>query len=192
MLRTLKHGCMILLASAIAQGSLAANYMIDKEGMHAAINFKIKHLGYSWLTGRFNDFEGSFSYDKKNVTASKINITIDVASIDSNHTLRDKHLRGDEFLDVAKFPTSSFVSKKIAANGEGKLTIVGDFTLHGVTRELTIDAHEIGEGKDPWGGYRHGFSGSTTIALKDYGINFNLGPASTHVELELHVEGVRQ
>lgn len=75
----------------------AADYIVDKAGAHAFIQFKIKHLGYSWLLGRFNDFDGTFSYDKEQPEASKINIVIQTASIDSNHAERDKHLRGDDF-----------------------------------------------------------------------------------------------
>ena len=73
----------------------------------------------------------------------------------------------------------------------GKAELKGDFTLMGVTKNITIDVTEIGGGKDPWGGIRQGFSGTTRFALKDYGINYNLGPASTHVELTLDIEGVR-
>lgn len=192
MFRSFKKASMILLLLSTAQAVLAADYIIDKKGMHTAINFKIKHLGYSWLSGRFNNFEGSFSYDEKNPAASKVSVTIDPASIDSNHELRDKHLRGDDFLNVAKYPSAGFVSTKITPKGEGKLEIAGTLTLHGVSKSVVIDAYEIGAGKDPWGGYRHGFSGTTSIALKDFGIDYDLGPASTTVELELHVEGIRK
>lgn len=174
--------------------ALAADYVIDTEGAHASINFEIQHLGYSWLLGRFNDFEGTFSYDPEDVAASKVNVTIDPSSVDSNHAERDKHLRGSDFLHVEKYPEASFVSTgitNIEDDGE-EFDIVGDLTLHGVTKEITIEVEKVGEGKDPWGGYRAGFEGSTEIRLKDFGIDYNLGPASEVVELELHVEGVRQ
>jgi len=184
-----------LLATAFAATLLtpltnAADYIIDHKGAHASVNFKIKHLGYSWLTGRFDNFNGKFSYDAANVSASKLNITIDTSSINSNHAERDKHLRSDDFLDVNEFSKAKFVSSSISGTDE-KLLVKGMFTFHGVSKEITIDAEKIGEGQDPWGGYRAGFSGTTRIALKDFGIKTNLGPASTHVELSFHIEGVK-
>lgn len=170
----------------------AADYVIDTQGAHASINFKVQHLGYSWLTGRFDKFDGSFSYDAANVAASKIEVNIDTTSINSNHAERDKHLKTDDFLDVNKFNTAKFVSTKVTDKGDGKLAIAGTFTFHGVSKDIVIDAQTIGEGKDPWGGYRVGFSGTTTIALTDFAIKNNLGPASNNVQLNLYIEGIKQ
>lgn len=188
----------LLLATAITGSALmasfanAATYDIDNEGAHASINFKIQHLGYSWLTGRFNDFDGSFEYDAAKPAASAINVTIDTTSLDSNHADRDKHLKGSDFLDVKKYPTATFKSTGFKSTGEGKGDMTGEFMLHGVTKTITIPVERIGEGNDPWGGYRAGFSGTTTLKLSDYGIDYDLGPASSTVEIELHVEGKRQ
>lgn len=170
----------------------AADYIIDTKGAHASINFKIQHLGYSWLTGRFDKFGGSFSYDESNIAASKIEVNIDTSSINSNHAERDKHLRTGDFLDVSSFANAKFVSTSVADKGDGKLAITGQLSLHGVTKEIVIDAETIGEGKDPWGGYRVGFSGTTTIALTDFAIKMDLGPASKTVKLNLHIEGIKQ
>ena len=182
----------LLIVSSAASTAMAENYIIDTKGAHAFIQFKIKHLGYSWLYGRFNTFDGQFSYDEKNPAAASVSVNIDAASLDSNHAERDKHLRGKDFLDVKKFPKSSFVSTSFEEKADGKVIIRGNFTLHGVTKEITIDAEHIGNGTDPWGGYRRGFAGSTTFALKDFNINYNLGPASKEVEILLSVEGIRQ
>lgn len=187
-----------LLASTFAASTLlsgvthAADYIIDREGVHAAINFKVQHLGYSWLTGRFNNFNGTFSYEKDKADAAQIKVVIQTASLDSNHSERDKHLKGDDFLDVGKYPTSTFTSTEYKAIDETSGTLTGEFTLHGITKTISFPVEKIGEGDDPWGGYRAGFSGTTRLKLADYGIDYNLGPASTHVELELHIEGVRQ
>jgi len=170
----------------------AADYIIDNKGAHASINFKIKHLGYSWLTGRFDKFDGKFSYDPANVSASKIEVNIDTSSVNSNHAERDKHLRSDDFLDVSAFANAKFVSESVTKKPGDKLEVKGVLTLHGVSKTITIDAQAVGEGKDPWGGYRAGFSGTTTIALTDFAIKMNLGPASTHVQLDLHIEGKKQ
>lgn len=180
-----------LLMSATAPAH-AADYTIDTKGAHAFIQFRIKHLGYSWLYGRFNDFEGSFSYDPDKPEASTVSVDIDVASIDSNHAERDKHLRGDDFLDVEKYPTAKFVSTSFTPTGDDTAELKGELTLRGITKPITIAVTEIGAGKDPWGGYRQGFTGRTEFALKDFGIDYDLGPASRTVELILDVEGIAQ
>ncbi|KUJ74882.1 hypothetical protein AVO42_05780 [Thiomicrospira sp. XS5] len=169
-----------------------ANYQIDTKGMHASVNFKIQHLGYSWLTGRFDQFGGTFVYDSEKPSNSKVDVSIDTDSVNTNHAERDKHLRSGDFLDVKKFPKATFVSTDITENADKTLTVKGDLTLHGVTKPIEIQASKVGEGKDPWGGYRAGFTGTTLIKLADYGITYNLGPASTEVYFQLNLEGVRQ
>jgi len=170
----------------------AADYVIDTEKAHAFIQFRIKHLGYSWLLGRFNDFDGSFSYDEADPAASSVEVTIRTASIDSNHAERDKHLRGKEFLEVDKFPQATFVSTGFTENDDKSAVLTGNLMLHGVTRPVNIAVKPIGHGPDPWGGKRRGFEGSTTLKLADYDIDFDLGPAAREVELFLSVEGIEQ
>ncbi|MBM7062335.1 YceI family protein [Pseudomonas sp. UL073] len=172
--------------------AMAADYIIDKEGQHAFVNFKISHLGYSWLYGTFRDFDGSFSFDAKNPEASKVKVTINTASVDSNHAERDKHLRSKDFLNVDKNPTATFESTAVKSTGQGTADITGNLTLNGVTKPVVIAAKFVGEGKDPWGGYRAGFEGSTTLKLKDFDVQKDLGPASQDVQLIISVEGVRQ
>lgn len=174
-------------------GSLqAADYIVDKEGQHAFINFKTGHLGFSMLHGRFNDFDGTFTWDEAKPEASKVNVTINTASVDSNHAERDKHLRSDDFLDTSKHPQATFVSTGVEMTGENTANVTGDLTLNGVTKPVVLDTRFIGEGEDPWGGYRAGFEGTTSIKMKDYDISMDLGPAAAEVELVLSIEGVRQ
>jgi len=181
-----------LLGSTLAPGwAQAEDYVIDTKGGHAFVQFRIQHLGYSWLYGRFNDFSGTFSYDEKDPAASKVEVVIKTASVDSNHAERDKHVRADDILNVAKYPEARFKSVTYKPTGPGKATLTGELTLHGVTKPITIDVTEIGHGKDPWFGYRRGFEGTTRLKLKDYDIQRDLGPASGEVELTLSVEGVR-
>lgn len=182
----------LLALSLVSTNLMADEYVIDKKGMHAFIQFKIAHLGYSWLWGRFNDFDGHFTYDKNDPNASKIEVTINTKSIDSNHAERDKHLRNDEFLDVEKYPQSKFISTSFTLNEDGTGELKGDFTLHGVTKPIVIAVKRIGEGDDPWGGYRVGFEGITRIAMADYGITRDLGPASAEMDIILAIEGVRK
>ena len=181
-----------LVTAALLPTANAADYIIDSKGAHASINFKIQHLGYSWLTGRFDKFGGTFNYDAENIAASKIEVNIDTASVNSNHAERDKHLKSDDFLAVSAFSNAKFVSNSVTDKGDGKLAIAGTLTLHGVSKDIVIDAQKVGEGKDPWGGYRVGFSGTTNIGLTDFAIKMNLGPASNNVQLNLYIEGIKQ
>ncbi|MFK5894224.1 MAG: YceI family protein [Pseudomonadota bacterium] len=182
----------LLALSIVTTNVMADDYVIDKTGMHASIQFKISHLGYSWLWGRFNNFGGTFNYDKNKPEASKIEVTINTNSLDSNHAERDKHLRSDDFLDVSKYPKAKFTSTSFTQKADGSGILKGDFSLHGVTKPIIINVQTIGEGKDPWGGYRIGFSGTSRIALADYDIAMNLGPASQELDLIFSIEGVRK
>ena len=169
----------------------AAEYVIDGTGagMHSSVNFRASHVGISALWGRFNDITGHFTYDPANVAASSIMVDIDPASLDTNHEARDTHLKTSDYLDVEKFPTAGFVSTAIADKGDGKFTVTGNFTLHGVTREITFNAVRTGEGETPFGDYRAGFEGEVVLDLADYGIN--VAPIS-ELSLWLAIEGIRQ
>lgn len=180
----------LLLGLAVAFPVAAADYKIDDT--HSFIQFRIQHLGFSWLYGRFNTLEGSYSYDEAKPADAKIKVNIDAASIDTNHAERDKHLRSEEFFYVDKYPKATFVSTGYKATGKGKGILSGNLTLRGVTKPVSIDVTQIGAGDDPWGGYRRGFSGTTSITLADFGIPYNLGPAARSAELMLTVEGIRQ
>jgi len=180
---------LLLLSSATA---FADNYQIDSKGMHASINFKIQHLGYSWLTGRFNTFDGKLTYDADKPNSASIEVNIDTSSIDSNHAERDKHLRSDDFLDVSKYPKATFKSTSYQSTSATTGVMKGNLTLHGVTKPLQLQVTKIGEGKDPWGGYRVGFQASTSFDRTDFGVSKNLGPKSNKVDLDLHIEGVKK
>lgn len=182
----------LIAALALPLQAAEEHYKIDTEGSHAFIEFRIQHLGYSWLYGRFNDFEGSFVYDTGDPSNSSVEVDIDPASVDTNHERRDDHLRNEDFLHVTEYPEAGFKSTAFRKTGEDSYVMTGDLTLHGVTREIEIDVEQTGAGKDPWGGYRRGFLGTTTLTLADFGIDYDLGPASKEVELTLSVEGIRQ
>ncbi len=179
-----------LLATSLP--AQAQRYVIDTKGAHAFIQFKIPHLGYSMLLGRFNTFEGEFTYDEDNPGAAKIAVDIDVQSIDSNHAERDKHLRGRDFLAVDEYPSARFESTSFKELGGNQAEMTGNLTLRGVTKPISIAVNHIGHGPDPWGGYRRGFEGRTTLKLADFGIDYNLGPASREVDLYLSIEGIRE
>jgi len=171
--------------------AMAADYKIDKEGQHAFINFKISHLGFSYIYGTFKDWDGKFSFDSKNPEASKINVTVKTASVDTNQAERDKHIRTPDFLDVSKFPEATFVSTSVKSTGTDTADVTGDLTLHGVTKSVVVAAHFLNEGKDPWGGERAAFEGTTTLKLKDFNIQKDLGPKTQDFELIISFEGVK-
>lgn len=182
----------IVAGATLSTSAMAADYIVDTKGAHASINFKVSHLGYSWLEGRFDQFDGQFSYDESKPEASTVSININPASVSTNHAERDKHIRSDDFLDVEKYPSASFKSTGFKANANGGATVTGELTLHGVTKPVELAVSKIGEGKDPWGGYRAGFTGTTEFKMKDFGITKNLGPASETVYMTMHVEGIKQ
>ncbi|MGC9492755.1 MULTISPECIES: YceI family protein [Vibrio] len=178
---------MALLSSV---GAHAADYVIDTKGAHASVNFKVSHLGYSFIKGRFNQFDGVFSYDGKDLSNSSVTVNVDTRSLDSNHAERDKHLRSDDFINASKYSTATFVSNKVVDNGDGQFDIMGDLSLHGQTKPIIINAELIGEGTDPWGGERVGFVGTTRLELADFAIKV-MGDSS-YVDMELHVEGIKK
>lgn len=177
-----------------ADKSQTERYVFDVKGAHAFVQFRIKHLGYSWLYGRFNKFDGEFLYNEQDPSKTSFSATIDMTSLDSNHNERDKHLRSKDFLDVSAHPTAKFQSTGYVATGKNTGDLKGNLTLFGKTQPVVIKAEHVGGGKDPWGGYRQGFEGKLTIKPADFGKNFvpRLGQDSEQVELILTVEGIRQ
>ena len=120
-----------------------------------------------------------------------INITIDTGSIDSNHAERDKHLRSAEFLDTSKFPRATFKSMGYKGDASGGV-LTGELSFHGVTKTIAFPVKKVGEGDDPWGGYRAGFEATTQIRRSDFGMDYDLGPASETMDFDLYIEGVRK
>ena len=172
-----------------AASSEAADYRIDAG--HSFVQFKISHIGVSWMIGTFDTLSGSFTYDPDaGPEGQSVSVEIDTASVDTGHAERDKHLRAADFLNVDEFPTATFVSTAYEGDGESG-TMTGDLTLHGVTREIAIAVNKVGEGKDPWGGYRAGFEGTVSLTRSDFGMGYNLGPASESMDLFLFIEGIR-
>ena len=183
----------VLAAAAIAfpaAATHAAEYRIDPA--HSFVQFKISHLGYSWMIGTFDKVSGDFTFDPSAGSAEqKISVEIDTASVDTSHAERDKHLRSAGFLNVKKFPTATFVSTAYEGDAQGG-TMKGNLTLMGVTKPIAIDVKKVGEGDDPWGGYRAGFEGETTLKRSEFGAGRSLGPASESMDFFLSVEGIRK
>lgn len=179
--------CAVFLSCIVSLQSFAADYVFDKPGQHVFITFKASHLGYSYILGHFEDFVGSFSHDPARPEDSTVKVVIDVKSLDTDHAERDKHLRGPDYFDVDTYPSVTFTSTGYSGSAsEGILT--GELNLRGVSKTIGITVSKIGEGDDPWGGYRSGFEGSVIVNAADYGFAAWIGD----VEVYLVVEGVRQ
>jgi len=182
----------LAIGSAVLSANvMAADYVVDKEGQHAFVDFKISHLGYSYITGTFKDIDGKFSFDAAKPEDSKIEFNVNTASVFTNHAERDKHIASADFLNASKFGKATFVSTSVKSTGANTADVTGDLTLLGVTKPVVVKATFLGEGKDPWGGYRAGFEGTTTIQRSDFGKQKDLGPKSDAVELYVSFEGVK-
>lgn len=182
----------LAIGSALLSANvMAADYVVDKEGQHAFVDFKISHLGYSYITGTFKDIDGKFSFDAAKPEDSKIEFNVNTASVFTNHAERDKHIASADFLNASKFGKATFVSTSVKSTGANTADVTGDLTIAGVTKPVVVKATFLGEGKDPWGGYRAGFEGTTSIKRSDFGKQKDLGPKSDAVELYVSFEGVK-
>lgn len=152
--------------------SFASTWNIDPS--HSNVGFKVRHLMVSNVKGVFGTVAGVVNVDEQDVTRSTVSATIDAASIDTGVAKRDAHLKSEDFFDVARFPTMTFVSTSVARAGEGRLKVTGDLTLRGVTRSVVLDVEGPSPvAKDPMGNLRWGASAETKINRKDFGIGWN-------------------
>jgi polyisoprenoid-binding protein YceI len=161
-----------ILALAIPVFSYASTWQMDPD--HSSFQFKIRHLTVSNVKGDFSKAKGVVTIDEKDLTQLKVEVTIDAASVNTGHAKRDEHLRGPDFFDVTKYPTITFVSKKVMKADTNRLKVIGDLTLRGVTREISVDVEgPTPEVKDPWGSFRRGATATTKINRRDFGLTWN-------------------
>ena len=159
---------------AAAAGALAQTSRWEIDPVHSNVSFSVRHMMISNVRGVFTKFSGVLEGNPADLTTAKINVTIDSASIDTREPARDKDLMGPNYLDVVKFPTLTFVSKKVETAGQGRLKVTGDLTIHGVTKPVVLEVDGLTPPtKDPWGGTRVGAHATTTINRKDFGLVFN-------------------
>lgn len=158
--------------STATTATTATAYSIDPA--HSSVGFKIRHFMVAYIRGGFSGVTGDVIFDATNPSNTKVNATIDVTTLHTHDVKRDAHVKGADFLDAEKFPTMTFVSKKVTPSGKNQWSVTGDLTLHGVTKEVTLDVESAGvEAKDPWGNLRTGASAETTIKRGDFGLTFN-------------------
>jgi len=176
--------------------SNATTWTIDPA--HAEIGFAVRHLMIATVRGRFGAVSGTVTVDEENPHNSKVDVTVDVNSIDTRQEMRDNHLRSADFFDVEHHPTMHFVSKRIEGDAYGEFRVVGDLTIRGVTREVALTASLEGRTRDPWGNERAGFSATGKINRRDFGLNWNQAletggvMVGDEVKLTIDVELVHQ
>ena len=176
----------VLAISALAAAQ-AGTWQIDPN--HSAAQFSVRHLGVSTVRGAFTKVSGSATYDTANPSKDTVDVTIDASSIDTRVQMRDNDLRSPNFLDVQKYPTITFKSKESKAAGAGKLQIVGDLTIHGVTKEVVLDVDgPSAQIKDPWGNQRIGASATTKINRNDFGIKGLPGVVGDDISITIDTE----
>lgn len=158
--------------TAATQSSKPTQWQIDPA--HSAAHFSVRHLMISNVRGEFTKLSGSAVLNPTDQTKSSVEITIDAASINTREPQRDEHLRSPDFLDVAKYPTLTFRSKRVQPLGPEEFKVTGDLTIRGVTKEITFDIQgPTSPVKDPWGNIRAGIEASAKINRKDFGVAFN-------------------
>lgn len=145
------------------------------DASHTVAEFAVKHMMVSTAKGRFSDVSGHISLDENDVTRSRVDVTIGAASVDTHDEKRDAHLRSGDFFDVENHPTLRFASKHIAKTGGDRLSITGDLTIRGVTREVVLDTEFNGQATNPWGATVIAYSATTQISRKDFGLTWNVG-----------------
>ena len=161
-----------IIALTLPALASASTWSIDPD--HSNVGFKVRHLMVSNVKGSFEKLSGTVEIDDKDITKSKVEVSIDTNSINTNVQKRDEHLRSADFFDVTKFPAMTFVSKKVAKAGKDNLKVTGDLTLRGVTKQVVLDVEgPTKESKDPWGSIRRGATATTKINRKDFGLVWN-------------------
>ncbi len=191
----------IIISALILAATVFANAQTSQWGYddtHAKVGFSISHFGISETEGKFTKFSGTVLSDKPDFSDAKIEITIDVNSINTEAPQRDAHLKSADFFDVAKFPAIVFKSKKLTAAGKNKYKLTGDITMHGVTKEITLDVTYKGKVVDPYKNTKAGFKLSGTLNRNDFGLSWNGKLASgeilvgNEVELMINIELIKK
>lgn len=166
--------------------------------VHSSIGFTVRHLVVSKVRGRFTRWTGTIRMDENDLTRAQVHIAIEPASVDSGVEQRDNHLRSPDFFDVATYPTMTFKSAQVEQGKDGALKLVGDLTMHGVTRPVTLEVEYAGSQKDPWGGVRAGFSARASLDRRDFGLTYNQlletggVVVGEKVDIDIEVEAVKQ
>jgi polyisoprenoid-binding protein YceI len=180
--------------AALGTSAWADTEVYGIDNSHSFANWTIRHV-VSKASGTFTDIKGKVVVDRADLSKSSVDATINVLSVSSSHAKRDDHIKKEDYLDAGKFSEMRFVSTKVEALGPNEGVLTGQFTLHGVTKEISFPFRVLGYGQDPWGGNRMGIEAHTTIKASDYGFAWPLkpnAPVGDNIEITLLIEGVKQ
>jgi len=165
--------------------------------VHSIIGFSVRHLMISKVRGHFQKWSGTLMIDEADVTNSKVEVSIEAASIDTREQQRDDHLRSPDFFDAASHPALTFQSTQVEKVSAEEYKIAGNLTIRGVSKQVVLATEYVGRSKDPWGGLRIGFSAKTSIDRRDFGLTFNMPlegggvVVGDRVDIEIEVEAVK-
>jgi polyisoprenoid-binding protein YceI len=168
------------------------------DGAHSAVNLAVRHMVISKVRGHFNKWSAKLQLDTAELTRSTVEVDIEAASIETGVADRDTHLRSPDFLDAAKHPTLRYRSRRVEATSKDRLRVVGDLTIRDVTREVVLDVEYGGQGKDPWGNTRAGFTATASINRKDFGLTWNQALetggvlVADRVDIEIELQAIKQ
>jgi polyisoprenoid-binding protein YceI len=171
------------------------SYTVDNA--HSDIGFSVRHMVFAKVRGHFTKWTAQVSFDPAAAAKSSVEVSVDAASIDTREPQRDGHLKSPDFLDVEKYPQITFKSRRVESAGDKRYKVIGDLTIHGVTRETSLDAEELGRGRDPWGNDRVLFGAKGSIDRREFGLVWNQALETggvivgEKVEIEVDVEVVQ-
>lgn len=176
-----------------------ATHTWNFDNAHSTVGFTIKHMMFTKVRGQFTEWTGSLTYDPADISKAAVNATLTASSINTSNEERDQHLKSEDFFNVEKFPTLTYKSSRWEKVGD-KFHVHGDLTMHGVTKPVTLEVTENGQGIDPWGNQRIAFTATTTINRKDFGLNWNsaleaggvLVGEDVHVEIEVEATRAKE
>lgn len=168
------------------------------DSAHSHVQFSVRHMMISTVRGRFNEFSGTVAFDEGSPTSSTVDVTIDVASIDTREQQRDEHLRSPDFFDAANFPNMTFKSKRIEQADDNNGRLIGDLTIKDITKEVALDVEYAGQAQSPWGTTNAGFSASGSIDRKEFGLTWNQALETggilvgDKIKIDIEVELIKQ
>jgi polyisoprenoid-binding protein YceI len=172
------------------------NWQVD--GAHSSVNLTVRHMVISKVRGHFAKWNAKLALDTADLTRSSVDVEIDAASIETGVADRDNHLRSPDFLDVQKYPALRYKSRRVEALSKERLRVVGDLTIRNVTREVVLDVEYGGQGKDPWGNQRIGFTATASLNRKDFGLTWNQALetggvlVADRVDIEIELQAIKQ
>ena len=168
------HTAAAAASLTLSSAALAAETTWRLDPDHSEVGFRVRHMMVSWTKGRFERFDGTLTLDDARPEQLRLDVTIDAGSVNTHLPKRDEHLRSADFFDVARYPSLRFVSRRVVPRENGRLSVIGDLSLRGVTREVVLEVTHLGRARrDPWGGTRRGATATAQLHRKDFGLVWN-------------------